>query len=520
MEKERQSLKQKETTNASRSLEGKTSVRGTLELLREKGQLLETQVEVDTKYEVAGILKAMENGPAVLFDNIKGFPWARITAGLFSRRENLAPLFGVQDPHGLKWKCLEALRKPLPPRIVEKAPSQEVVITSNIDVPATLPILKYTELDGDRVQGGGVVLAMGEYYRGGSDLSFKRMIFRGKDWSSIAVERTSHLGGIRYTEHRGEKIPLTINIGAPPACMMLAAAYLPRPIIPFGADELAYCGALQDEPIELVKAKTVDTYAMAKAEWVLEGYFLTERVWETAEAEKAQKQGVYPMFPEWTGYQGKAYVHRKFQVTAITHRKEKPIAFTPLAHAFESENLGFPWREAAYLELCDRFSPGLVVDINTLNCLKFAGGVILQVKKRGQGDEGMQKNLLAAVLSATPGQRLVIAVDEDVDIYNADDVLWAIMTRTDPDRSFIKGPRGSVGQALMPAEEHGERGWGGFEGGLAIDATIPFMHKSAFQRAHYPVDKVDLKKWFTEEEIQRARSQQSDYGRMLAETGR
>lgn len=520
MEKERQSAGQKEAIRSAQSLEGHTSMRGTLELLREQGQLMETQVEADTKYEVAGLLKAMENGPAILFDNIKGFPNARISGGIFGRRENLSSIFGVKDPGKLKWKCLDAIRKPLPPRVVEKAPCQEVVITANIDVPGTLPILKYTELDGDRVQGGGVVLAMGESYRGGSDLSFKRMIFRGKDWSSIAVERTSHLGGIRYTEHRGEKIPLTINIGAPPACMMLAATYLPRPVIPYGADELGYAGALQGEPVEIVKAKTVNTYALAKAEWVLEGYFLVERVWETEEAEKAQKQGVYPMFPEWTGYMGKAYVHRKFQVTAITHRKEKPIAFTPLAHAFEPENLGFPFREAAYLELCERFSPGLVIDVNILNCLKFAGGVVLQIKKRGQGDEGMQKNLLAAVLSASPGQRMVIAVDEDVDIYNADDVLWAIMTRTDPEKSFIRGPRGSVGQALMPAEEHGDRGWGGFEGGMAIDTTIPYAHKSSFQRAHYPVDKVNLKKWFTEDEVHKAKAKQSEYARSLAKTGR
>lgn len=516
---EKQALKQKEASREASSGERLTSMRGALELLKERGQLLEAQAEVDPVYEVSGILKAVENGPAILFNNVKGFPWARISGGIFARKENLSCIFGLEDPRRLKYKCLEALRNPLPPRIVDRAPCQEKVIATNLDVPATLPILKYTEYDGAPVQGGGVVLAMGDYYRKGSDLSFKRMIFRGKDWSSLAVERTSHLGGIRYAEHRGENIPLTINIGAPPACMMVAATYFPRPVIPFGADELGFAGALQGEPVEIVKAKTVDTYALAKAEWVLEGYFLTERVWETEEAEKAQKQGLYPMFPEWTGYMGKAYLHRKFQVTAITHRADKPIAFTPLAHSFEGENMGFPFREAAFLELAERLSPSFVVDINILNCLKFAGGVIYQVKKRGMGDEGMQRNLLAAALSASPGQRLAIVVDEDVNIYNADDVLWAVMTRSEPNHSIVRGPRGSIGQALMPSERHGERGWGGFEGGVGIDATIPFVHKSSFQRAKYPVYKVDLKKWFPEEEISKVKANQSEYARFLAESG-
>ena len=110
------------------------------------------------------------------------------------------------------------------PRVVERAPCQEMVITEDIDVMSNLPMLKHTEFDGGRLLGGGVLLASEPYYEKGNDLSFKRMNFRGKDWASVFISVPSHLGIIRYTEQRSENIPITVNICPPPAVMMVAGA--------------------------------------------------------------------------------------------------------------------------------------------------------------------------------------------------------------------------------------------------------------------------------------------------------
>jgi 4-hydroxy-3-polyprenylbenzoate decarboxylase len=114
--------------------------------------------------------------------------------------------------------------------------------------------------------------------------------------------------------------------------------------------------------------------------------------------------------------------------------------------------------------------------------------------------------------------RMAIAVDEDVDIYNNDDVMWAIETRVDPDKDILRLPRGMRGIAAQPMEVR-ERGVGGWEGGMAFDATKPFNEVWRFERGHYPSDKVDLKKWLTEEQIAAVRAQQSEYARTCAKRG-
>ena len=97
------------------------------------------------------------------------------------------------------------------------------------------------------------------------------------------------------------------------------------------------------------------------------------------------------------------------------------------------------------------------------------------------------------------------------------------MTRADPERDFILGG-GGLKAGFLPSERanrSGELLEGGFllRGGLAIDATVPFGAKWRFERPHYPVDKIDLSKWFSEAEIAATRAMQSDYAKVLARMG-
>jgi UbiD family decarboxylase len=407
---------------------------------------------------------------------------------------------------------------------VEEAPCQEIVITEGIDVMATLPIPKYTLRDGGRILGSSIMLISGEYYRGGFHVNFSRMSFRGKDWSSIPTWTGTHIGEISLVDHAGKKIPVTANICPPPAVIMAAGTFFLHDIVPRGSDKLGFAGALQGSPVRVVKAKTVDAYAMADAEWVMEGYIDTEeRVWETEEAEKVGK-GIAPLFPEWPGFLGRAYRPRKFQVTAITHRKD-PIFFIPLARSWDADVFSSPFREACFYEMADRVFPGLVVDVNILpGVAGWGGNVVFQVNKGARRFEGKQRTILQAALNLSQGLRLAIAVDEDVNIYSPTDLLWAITTRVDPRKDIISSAGGGVGQLLSPTEREG----GGekptyqytFEGGVGIDATVPFDSKWSFERAHHASDQIDLRRWFSEEEIARVRAMQSDYARYMAETGR
>jgi 4-hydroxy-3-polyprenylbenzoate decarboxylase len=484
-----------------------TDIRGTIEFLKQENELLSLKGPVDPVYEVAGIQVALDNGPAFLFENIKGYPGIRSIGNVFSRMDRISKLYGIADPKQLKFKCLDALRHPIPPVVVEEAPCQEIVITKNIDVTGTLPILKATEKDGARVMGSGIVLFSKKYGHGGYEISFKRMNFRGKDWASLTASPGTHGETILFKDHRDEDVPVTVNICPSPAVMMVSGAGLVHTIIPLGTDELAIAGRLEGSPIEICRAKTVDTYSLAKAEWVIEGFITTEKVWETEEAEKIDKANVAPFFPEWAGYLGRAWKSRKFQATAITHRKA-PIYYNWLADSYDGTLVAIPFREACFYEIAERLVPGLVIDVHIPFALRLAGGVIYQVRKSRPADEGLQRNLLAHALSAQPGLKLAIAVDDDIDIYNMDDILWAIMTRADPNTDYFSAISGMRGIQA-----------GGTAGGLAIDATVPFSVRSQFERSRYPVDKIELKKWLSELEINAIKAQQSEYSRCLARRG-
>ncbi len=495
------------------------SARSTLDYLRSIGEVLDIKDEVNPVYEIAGIQKALEGGPAIVFDKIAGYPGVRNLGNLFATRERAAKILGLDDFKKIKLKGIEALKKPIPPRVVTEAPCQEVVVTNDIDIFSILPVLKHTPRDAARILGGGNTLLTGRYFRGGSHISFNRINFRGKDWGPLDAGPPTHLGIAAYVDHRSERIPLTLNICTPPAVMLVAGGGNVHGIVPQGSDELAIAGGLQGFPVDIVKAKTVDAYAFAEAEWVIEGHLETESAWETEEAEKLAKGGEAAFFPEWPGYLGRAYRFRRFQVTAITHRRERPIFFSPLAHSNEGDFLITLFKDACMMEVGDRVVPGLVKDVNTLHGFSINGGIVYQVHKRRPWDEGYQRNILMAAMAAMPGMRLVVVVDEDVDIYNADDVLWAMTTRVNPATGILTGARGGRGTLMQPLERTGGANGGGFEGGIGMDATVPMEDKWQFERAHYPSDMVDLKKWLKPEEITRIQASQSEYSKLMAKLG-
>lgn len=504
------------------------SLRDTLEFLKKEDELIIVEKEIDPHLEIAGVQKALDNSYAVLFEKLKGYPEARMAINLFTHPIRVAKMFGVNNLREFKLKAKEAIVNPLKPVKVDKAPCQEVVITENIDVMKVIPAISHTEKDPGRTVGGGVTCVVGKYFDGGSHIGFNRMSFLPdrKDYSSIQISPGSHLWQIATKYYKKEPIPLTVNMGIPPACYLTAGSGFNYIVLPYGCDELGIAGALQGAPIEIVKAKTVDAYAIANAEFVLEGYIdTTQRVWESPEAEKSGKQGVHPFHPEWSGYMGRAYKTYKFVVTAITHRKDRPIYYNPIVHGYDEIAIDTYVRAASLWELADRICPGLVTDVHIPLGMTDWGGVIFQVKKRTRFDEGYQRNILAAALAASYGMRLAIAVDDDINIYSPEDILWALTTRVSLSRDIFFPTPGARGQTFQPAERTAAAPRREqvshrivFEGGIAIDATVPFEFREFFERPQYP--KVDLKKWFPEDVIKKAVSRQCEYARYLAETRR
>ena len=508
-------------------------LRTTLAWLKERGDAIETDKEVDPDLQLTGLQKLMDGGCPVLFNHVKGKPNHRLLTNLFGSIEVMNRMFGWASDQERTHKLARALNRPLPPQEIaqSEAPCQELVYEKPNNVNEYLVPIRHTALEHEMTIGSGIRCITGRVFDGGTDVGYNRMNFRWGNVGTFQISPGSHMWQVVSEAYRrGERVPLTFCFGVPPACTLLAGAAFDYVILPYGCDELGVAGAAQGFPVRLVKARTVDAMAIADSEVVLEGYIdPKDRRFETAEAEADQTQGRHHFHPEWAGYMGKSYKAPTFHVTAVTMRKpdSKPIIYALGAHTLDEHNIDTSIREAAMFELCNRMQPGIIQDVNIPYCMTDWGGVIIQVKKRNRLEEGWQRNFMTALLSTSQGMRIAIACSEDTNIYSMDEVMWAITTRVNPRTDILNPTPGGRGQTFMPAERMtaGDREWTAsntrFEGGMGIDATVPFGYESDFLRPVYPVDRVFPNKFFKPDQIKKAESYMTNKGwvHSLAKSG-
>ncbi len=509
-----------------------TSLRSALAWLEEQGDLLVTNTEVNPDLEVTGVQKHLDGGPVVLFNHVKGKPHARVVTNLLADLNVIDKMFGFEGPKDRTRKIAHALTHPMPPVEISQseAPCQQEVITDDLDVNRYITAMRHTALETEMTIGSGISCVVGDYFKGGSHIGYNRMNFRWGNIGTFQASPGSHMWQI-ITEHYHDErpIPLTMCFGVPPACTMVAGSGFDYVVLPKGCDEIGVAGAIQGSPVSIVKARTVDAYAIAESEYVLEGSLHPrDKRFETAEAEASGKQGKHFFHPEWAGYMGKAYKAPTFHVTGITMRRRetKPIIYLLGVHMADDSNIDTTLREAAIFELCERLQPGIIQDVNIPYCMTDWGGCIIQAKKRNKIEEGWQRNFLAAVLACSQGMRLAIAVSDDVDIYSMDDIMWCLTTRVNPHTDIINPLPGGIGQTFQPQERMtaGDRDWTAsntrFEGGMGIDATVPFGYEQDFHRPVYPVDRVDPLKFFSPADLARAKQRMRGWVEVLARTGR
>ncbi len=527
---------------ATRTERDISSLRSTIDWLRTTNQLLETDVEVDPDLEITGIQKTLDGSIPMLFNRVKGYPHARAVTNLFAHTPTMNAMFGWESDTDRTRKLAHALTHPLKPVEIpqSEAPCQEEVITEDLDVNKYIVAIRHTALETERTIGSGNSVVVGERFHGGTHIGYNRMNFRWGNVGTFQAAPGGHMWQVQ-TEYLRDcscgpgkltcdgGIPFTMCFGLPPACTLIAGSGFDYVVLPRGSDELGAAGAVQGYPVRLVKAQTIDAWAVADCEYVLEGYLHPrDRRYETAQAEEANVQGRFPFHPEWAGYMGKAYRATTFHVTAITMRRRegKPVIFPLGVHTSDDANIDTTVREAAIFELCERLQPGIIQDVHIPYCMTDWGGCIIQVKKRNVIEEGWQRNFLAAILACSQGMRLAIAVDVDVDMYSMDDIMWALTTRVNPHTDILNPLPGGIGQTFQPAERMtaGDKEWTAsntrFEGGMGIDATMPFGYEKDFQRPVYPVDRVELGKWFDADAIEQAKSLMQGWVLSLSRTGR
>lgn len=473
------------------------------------GQLVQTDVPVNPEAELSGVYRYVGaggtvkrpthvDGPAMLFNKIEGFEDARVLIGLLASRKRVAALLGCSMAE-LPKRVYDCVKEPIQPVVIkEAAPCQEVVhlaTDSDFDLHRLIPAPTNTPVD------AGPYITLGMCYAthpdtGLSDVTIHRMCIQGKDELSIFLQPGSrHIGAMaeRATE-LGQPLPISVSIGVDPA-IEITSCFEP-PTTPLGFNELSIAGALRGRAVELVPCVSIRENAIANAEYVIEG----EIVPGVKVVEDQNSHTGYAM-PEFPGYNGPAsHECWLLKVKAVTHRIH-PIMQTCIGPSEEHVNMAGIPTEASIYGMIEKAMPGRLTGIYAH---RSGGGkymAILQFCKKDHTDEGRQRQAALLAFSAFPELKHVILVDDDVDIFDTNDVLWAMNTRFQGDRDIITIP----GVRCHPLDPSSSPDFSGSIRDIGIscktifDCTVPFDLKERFQRA--PFLEVDPKKWLPDFEV-------------------
>lgn len=435
-----------------------------LDNLERQGMLLRVTKEVSPRFEMAaGVYKTGQtDGPALLFENVKGYPGWKVAGGLFVTQRLLA-LALQTDENKLLERYLEFGRQRIEPVLVSSGPVKEVIIKgADIDL-AKLPFLTYCEEDELPYHHAGVQIAR-HPATGIQNASVHRMSILSKDKMGLYLVREGHLGlRILAAEEQGQGLEVATVVAPHPALIIASAVRAPMRM-----DEMEIAGGLRGKPFELVKCETIDVHVPADAEIVIEGVTVPgDRV---IEGPWGGARGNYICFEsQYTKTSEGKPVLEGFvvKVTAITMR-QNPIylAMTTGFGYGEDKGLVSGNLAAGIYRLVSR----LVLfreDVRGINVSgQVTGHVVVSIHKR---NEATPKNIIYAVL-ATLGQKRIVVVDEDVNIYDPVEVEWAIATRVEPEKDVI---------IIPPANGLPTLGqWG-------IDATAPLTGEPFGERWLY-----------------------------------
>jgi 2,5-furandicarboxylate decarboxylase 1 len=441
-----------------------TRFRAALARMAQRGRLRAYTAPVDTELEIAGLMKRLDGGPALLFSDVRGHT-IPVIGNFLAARENCEAAFGV-DYVTIREFIVRALAGPLAPERVTTAPVQRHVITQGIDIGRLLPVLKHTAADSGRFITAGVVVTR-DPDTSVYNASYHRLQLVGPDTTAIQLDLGRHLRvAWERAKARGEALPIAICIGTDIALQYAAATMGSQ--MPEGLDELAVAGGLAGRALPVADAITQPLLVPAESEIVLEGRILPDRT---------VPEGP---FGEFVGYLSSPGQAPLVEITAITHRTS-PIYHAINGYGRETVMLRKYVLEASLLKVLTASVP-IVVDAEMTAGGQHRFHAVIQVRKTSPQHNGLQRNAILAAFGALKDLDLVTVVDDDIDIRDPADVEYAIATRMEASRDLftIPGARG---------HEYVRVGQNGIRTKLGIDATVAFEDRARFARAQFvPVD--------------------------------
>jgi 4-hydroxy-3-polyprenylbenzoate decarboxylase len=433
--------------------------------LERRGELARVKASVSPLLEITQITDRVckANGPALLFENVEGSRLP-VLMNAFGSPQRMALALGVDSVETIA-KEIEQLLKPevpaglmdklklvpllwrlmnIPPKTVSAGPCQEVVRERDASLDE-LPVLKCWPQDGSRFITLPMVFTK-DPESGARNCGMYRM--QVYDSRTTGMHWHVHHDGARhFRDHKktGKRMEVAVALGGDPAITYAATAPLPP-----GVDEMLFAGFLRKKNVEMVRCKTVAQEVPADAEIVIEGYI---------DPAEARTEGP---FGDHTGYYSLRAEYPVFHVTCITHRKEA---------IYPATVVGKPPMEDCYMgKATERiFLPFIrlqlpeVVDIDLPLFGVFHNFAFVAIEKAYPFHA---RKVMHAIwgLGQMMFTKIIVIVDKEVNVHDANEVLWKIGNNVSPQRDivFVDGPLDALDHA-SPTPSFGSK--------MGIDAT-------------------------------------------------
>ncbi|CAI0714904.1 UbiD family decarboxylase [Serratia ficaria] len=368
---------------------------------------------------------------------------------------------------------LQAASAPIGPRVLERPRLSRTVNKSN-NILAALPALRYALDDPGPTVTLGLIYAH-DRRTGIANCSYHRIAFKGNS-AVVGIDSHGHLQTMLAAHvSRGESLPISINIGLDPAVYLASA--LTRPCIAYGCDELGIAGAIRGRPVDIAPCHANEGGYIDHAELVIEGTLGAER-----EPESAMTSGF--SIPEYLGYRSQCGMAATLRIQVLTHRPN-PVYQTLSGPGFEQSILLGLGQECSILARLRVGEHARLV--RNVVALPSGGGhllTVLQVAKRDVRDDRLVVEVAKMLFEEVPSLKNLLLVDEDVDPYSVNDVLWALCTRARLDLDIHVS-------ALFPANPldptqsrfYDERESDSRIRKCVVDCTVPYSQRRRFKRA-------------------------------------
>jgi UbiD family decarboxylase len=413
----------------------KQSMRGFLAMVEREypDELLRIREPVRRELDITATVFELERSgrsPIVIFENVEGFGMPVVT-NIAGNRQLIAAAMGV-EPSALATTFRERCQNYRPVERVERAPWQELRVEGDAVDLTKLPIPVHFTVDAAPYITAGQICAR-DPETGVDTTGFHRLMLKGPNRLGVSLHSRRRMYEFhRRAEARGEPLPAVVTLGIHPIHYMGSMAYHYPPNV----RKYEIIGALFNEPYRVARCGTANLDVPEGAEIVIEGKIL---------ADVREPEGP---FSEFTGYASYRSTENVFVAERIQMRRDAVFHSIASGTAADHILISCIAREGEILNSLRRNLPNVTaVHVPTITC-----GALMAIVQMKKTAEGQPQQAIMAALGTETYCKIVVVVDEDVDIFNLADVMWAVATRTRADRDLVFVQR-AMGAILDPTSD-------------------------------------------------------------------